>query len=177
VEQLVQPAHGAVLSRHHRQCVFRTEVYGAQQKAVPWRPLTAAIMAKLLSRLASHRIFGVWLIAIDPLDPNILYGDWLTRTKQDIGGIREGYAGADSARRISLYADATGGFSPLEPHTLYFGRRNVLFKTTDAGNSWQVISPDLTRETYELPRISAFRGERSRKKANTAELLRVAPSF
>jgi len=29
---------------------------------------------------------------------------------------------------------------------------NVLFKTTDAGNSWQVISPDLTRETYEIPK-------------------------
>jgi hypothetical protein len=26
-----------------------------------------------------------------------------------------------------------------------------LFKTTDAGNSWQVISPDLTRETYDIP--------------------------
>src|SRR5438132_3387274 len=36
-------------------------------------------------------------------------------------------------------------FSPLEPHTLYFAA-NVLFKTTDAGNSWQAISPDLTRE-------------------------------
>src|SRR5206468_12741370 len=41
-------------------------------------------------------------------------------------------------------------FSPLEPHTLYFAA-NVLFKTTDAGNSWQVISPDLTREAYEVP--------------------------
>ncbi len=34
--------------------------------------------------------------------------------------------------------------SPHDPNTIYHGG-NVVFKTTDAGNSWQVISPDLTR--------------------------------
>ena len=36
-------------------------------------------------------------------------------------------------------------FSPVDPHTLYYAA-NVLFKTTDGGNSWQTISQDLTRE-------------------------------
>jgi len=35
-------------------------------------------------------------------------------------------------------------FSPHDPNTLYLGA-NVLFKSTDEGNSWQIISPDLTR--------------------------------
>jgi photosystem II stability/assembly factor-like uncharacterized protein len=35
-------------------------------------------------------------------------------------------------------------FSPHDPHTLYFGAE-VLFKTTDEGKSWRIISPDLTR--------------------------------
>ena len=35
-------------------------------------------------------------------------------------------------------------FSPHDPNTLYLGA-NVLFKSTDEGSSWQVISPDLTR--------------------------------
>jgi photosystem II stability/assembly factor-like uncharacterized protein len=35
-------------------------------------------------------------------------------------------------------------FSPHDPNTLYTGA-NVLFKSTDEGSSWQVISPDLTR--------------------------------
>jgi photosystem II stability/assembly factor-like uncharacterized protein len=35
-------------------------------------------------------------------------------------------------------------FSPHEPHTLYFAAE-VLFKTTDQGKSWTIISPDLTR--------------------------------
>jgi photosystem II stability/assembly factor-like uncharacterized protein len=33
--------------------------------------------------------------------------------------------------------------SPQDPRTVYFGG-NVLFRTTDYGHSWQVISPDLT---------------------------------
>lgn len=35
-------------------------------------------------------------------------------------------------------------FSPHNPDTLYLGG-NVLFKSTDEGGSWQIISPDLTR--------------------------------
>ena len=35
-------------------------------------------------------------------------------------------------------------FSPHDPKTLYFAGE-VLFKTTDAGMSWTIISPDLTR--------------------------------
>jgi photosystem II stability/assembly factor-like uncharacterized protein len=34
--------------------------------------------------------------------------------------------------------------SPFDPKTIYFGG-NVLFKTTDAGQNWTIISPDLTR--------------------------------
>jgi photosystem II stability/assembly factor-like uncharacterized protein len=35
-------------------------------------------------------------------------------------------------------------FSPHDPNTLYLGA-NVLFKSNDEGSSWQIISPDLTR--------------------------------
>jgi hypothetical protein len=35
-------------------------------------------------------------------------------------------------------------FSPHDPNTLY-AAANVLFKSTDEGGSWQIISPDLTR--------------------------------
>ena len=41
-------------------------------------------------------------------------------------------------------------FSPLDPHTLYYAT-NFLFRTTDGGNSWQTISPDLTRENPGAP--------------------------
>src|SRR5207245_2539173 len=35
-------------------------------------------------------------------------------------------------------------FSPYDPNTLYAGA-NVLFKSTNEGQTWEVISPDLTR--------------------------------
>jgi hypothetical protein len=41
-------------------------------------------------------------------------------------------------------------FSTVDPHALYLAA-NVLFKTVNGGNSWETISPDLTRETYETP--------------------------
>lgn len=41
-------------------------------------------------------------------------------------------------------------FSALDPHVLYFSAQ-VLFRTADGGNSWQQISPDLTREDPGVP--------------------------
>ena len=41
-------------------------------------------------------------------------------------------------------------FSAIEPHVLYFSAQ-VLFRTADGGNSWQQISPDLTREDPGTP--------------------------
>src|SRR6185437_481502 len=41
-------------------------------------------------------------------------------------------------------------FSEIEPHVLYFSAQ-VLFRTADGGNSWQKISPDLTREEPGVP--------------------------
>src|SRR6202034_651838 len=41
-------------------------------------------------------------------------------------------------------------FSPVDPHVLYYAT-NVLFKTTDGGNSWETISKDLTRESPGIP--------------------------
>src|SRR5262245_64932964 len=35
-------------------------------------------------------------------------------------------------------------FSPHDPNTLYTAG-NLLFKTTNEGQNWQIISPDLTR--------------------------------
>jgi len=43
-------------------------------------------------------------------------------------------------------------FSPHDPNTLYAGA-NVIFKSTNEGQSWQIISPDLTRndKAKQLP--------------------------
>ena len=41
-------------------------------------------------------------------------------------------------------------FSPVDPHVLYYAT-NVLFKTTNGGQSWETISPDLTRKNPGIP--------------------------
>jgi len=92
-------------------------------------------------------------VAPDPLDPDIIYGGgrsevskyhWSTGQVQNVTPI--------PVRSAKYRTDRTEPtlFSPIDPHTLYFAS-NVLFKTTDGGQSWQTISPDLTRENPGVP--------------------------
>ena len=53
------------------------------------------------------------------------------------------------ARQLPLPAHrARCSFSDVDPHVLYLGAQVVL-KTTDGGENWDAISPDLSRETYD----------------------------
>src|SRR6202047_3313064 len=92
-------------------------------------------------------------VAPDPLDPDIIYGGgrsevskyhWSTGQVQNVTPI--------PLRDMKYRTDRTEPtlFSPVDPHTLYFAS-NVLFKTTDGGESWQTISPDLTRDNPGVP--------------------------
>jgi photosystem II stability/assembly factor-like uncharacterized protein len=92
-------------------------------------------------------------VAPDPLDPDIIYGGgrsevskfhWSTGQVQNVTPI--------PLRSSKYRTDRTEPtmFSPLDPHTLYFAS-NVLFKTTDGGNTWETISTDLTRENPGVP--------------------------
>src|SRR6202050_3566907 len=92
-------------------------------------------------------------VAPDPLDPDIIYG----------GGRSEGSRYHFSTGQVqnvtpiplrspNYRTDRSEPtmFSPVDPHTLYYAA-NVLFKTTDGGNSWTTISKDLTRENPAIP--------------------------
>src|SRR5439155_27380788 len=61
-------------------------VYGAQQESGSVATQSRSDYGEITFR--DWRLPGIFeygYIAVDPLDSNILYGDWLTRTKQDIG--------------------------------------------------------------------------------------------
>jgi photosystem II stability/assembly factor-like uncharacterized protein len=94
-------------------------------------------------------------IAPDRRDPNIVYAGTyygvLTRYDHRLG----------ESRNVSVWPETPGGrpagdvkyrfqwtapivISPVDPAALYTAA-NVLFKSTDQGQSWQAISPDLTR--------------------------------
>lgn len=89
-------------------------------------------------------------IAPDPLHPEVVYGGFVTR--QDLGNeqilqMPPTLAHAGEFRRTWTLPLVS---SPTDPHVLYFGSQ-VLFRTADGGNSWQIVSPDLTREDPGVP--------------------------
>jgi photosystem II stability/assembly factor-like uncharacterized protein len=153
-------------------------VYGSQQESGAVATLSRSDFGEITFRdWKLPGIFEYGYIAVDPLDPNVLYGDWLTRTKQDISEYAK--VTPEPIRRGEYRYTRTLPvvFSPLDPHTLYFAA-NVLFKTTDAGSSWQVISPDLTRETYEIPKnLGVFAASDPEKGKHRGVIYAVAPSF
>ncbi|HET9993992.1 MAG TPA: hypothetical protein VFQ18_01180 [Candidatus Acidoferrum sp.] len=153
-------------------------VYGAQQESGSAATLSRSDFGEITFR--DWHLIGIFeygYIAIDPLDPNILYGDWLTRTKQDIGEYAKVTPEAIRRGEYRYARTLPVVFSPLDSHALYFAA-NVLFKTTDGGNSWQVISPDLTRESYEIPaNLGVFAASDPEKGKHRGVIYAVAPSF
>jgi photosystem II stability/assembly factor-like uncharacterized protein len=103
-------------------------------------------------------------IAPDPTDPEIVYAgsyggdisrlDRRTRQTQAVNPWPVnpiGWAAADVKHRFQWTEPIL--FSPHDPKTLYFAGE-VLFKTTDAGMNWSIISPDLTRNDKQKQQAS-----------------------
>lgn len=89
-------------------------------------------------------------VAPDPLHPNLIYGGKVTRFDMITGQTQDVSPVLLRTGKYRFNRTAPLIFSPAAPHTLYLGS-NVVFKTTDAGHSWQIISPDLTREDPGVP--------------------------
>jgi photosystem II stability/assembly factor-like uncharacterized protein len=86
--------------------------------------------------------------APDPLDPDIVYGGKVTRYDRRTGQIQE--VEPKPLRSYRVLRTEPLQFSPDDPHSLYFAT-NTLWLTKDGGQHWKEVSPDLSRETYELP--------------------------
>jgi len=115
-------------------------------------------------------------VAPDPLNPNLIYGgkvsrfDTLTGQTEDVSPVilRTG--------QYRFNRTAPLLFSPVDPHLLYLGS-NVLFKTTDGGKSWQIISPDLTREDPGVPPgLGVFVDSDSARGKHRGVIYSLAPS-
>ena len=98
-------------------------------------------------------------VQIDPRDPDVLYAN------SQGGNLFKVDRRTGEARSIQPYPVSRGGaaagdhpyrfnwnspihMSPHDPETVYFGG-NVVFQTRDGGETWQEISPDLTRTEPE----------------------------
>jgi photosystem II stability/assembly factor-like uncharacterized protein len=119
-------------------------------------------------------------VAPDPLDPDIIYGGgrsevskyhWSTGQAQNVTPI--------PVRNAKYRTDRTEPtlFSPIDPHILYFAS-NVLFKTGDGGETWQSISPDLTRENPGVPAsVGALASKNPEAAKQRGVIYALAPSF
>src|SRR6266567_4440031 len=135
---------------------FPYRVYGAQQDnstiSVPSRSHVAGI-----TNAETYEVGGgeSGYIAVRPDDPNIVYA-----------GSYQGYLSrydhrTFQERNITVWPEAATGWgakdqkyrfqwtsptllSPHDPDVLYT-TGNYVFRSTDEGNSWEIISPDLTR--------------------------------
>ncbi len=96
-------------------------------------------------------------IAPDPRNPDIVYGGsyggFLTRLNHATGESRNIHVWPDNpmgsgagANKYRFQWNFPIFFSPHDSNTLYTAA-NVLFKTTDEGQSWTRVSPDLTRNS------------------------------
>ncbi len=89
-------------------------------------------------------------VAPDPLHPNLIYGGKVTVFDRNTGQTRDVSPVVLRTEQYRFNRTAPLIFSAVDPHVLYLGS-NVLFETRDGGNSWQIISPDLTREDPGVP--------------------------
>jgi photosystem II stability/assembly factor-like uncharacterized protein len=135
---------------------FPYNIYGAQQDNSTIRIASRTADASI-DRTHWYDVGGGesgW-IAPHPRDSMIVfagsYGGLLTRYDHRTGQLRNVSPWPDNpmgsgaeALRFRFQWNFPIIFSPHDPDTLYAGG-NVLFKSTNQGQSWQVISPDLTR--------------------------------
>jgi photosystem II stability/assembly factor-like uncharacterized protein len=153
-------------------------VYGAQQESGSAGILSRSDYGEITFReWHSVGVFEYGYIAVDPLDANIIYGARLSRTNQELGEVAD--IAPEPIRRGEYRYDRTLPvvFSPLNPQEFFFSA-NVLFKTLDAGKSWTVISPDLSRESYETPvNLGIFAASDPEKGKHRGVIYAVAPSF
>ncbi len=115
-------------------------------------------------------------VAPDPLNPGIVYGGKVTRFDQSTGAVQE--VGPNvTGGKYRFLRTAPLLFSPVEPHTLFLGAQMVL-KTVDGGHSWQEVSPDLSRTSWEVPAtVGVFTTPELNKGPRRGVVYTIAPSY
>ena len=115
-------------------------------------------------------------VAPDPLNPNIIYGGKATRFDATTGQVQNVAPEVLRSGKYRFLRTAPIMFSPVDPHVLYLAG-NVLFKTNNGGMSWEIISPDLSRERPEVPEsIGVFRRPEMATQPRRGVIYAIAPS-
>ena len=115
-------------------------------------------------------------VAADPLDPNIIYGGKLSRFDKRTGQTQNIEPEAVRSGKYRFIRTAPVLFSQADKKTLFYAG-NVLFKTLNGGKDWQVISPDLSRESWDIPAsVGVYTNDEMKKMPRRGVIYTVAPS-
>ena len=115
-------------------------------------------------------------VVADPLDPNIVIGGKLTRFDRRTGQAQNILPVPVQTEDFRMLRTEPVVFSPLDRHLLFFAG-NMLWQTRDLGDHWEKISPDLSRENYELPaNIGKYKKDATKQAHRRGVIYTVAPS-
>ncbi len=115
-------------------------------------------------------------VAPDPLHPGVIFGGKLTRFDTATGQTQDVSPVALRGAKYRFLRSEPVLFSPADPRVLFYAG-NVLFKSVNGGHSWDVISPDLSRKSYEIPASVGIFSEDAKKQATQRGVIyAVAPS-
>jgi len=116
-------------------------------------------------------------VAPDPMNPNYIYGGKVTRFDMSNGEVQNVAPEPVRSGKYRFVRTMPVIFSPVDRKTLYLAG-NVLFRTRTGGDGWDVISPDLTRESYELPAtLGIFAPMDPEKGRHRGVIYAIGPSF
>ncbi|MFO0938758.1 MAG: hypothetical protein U0798_19825 [Gemmataceae bacterium] len=153
-------------------------VYGGQQESG-----SAGVSSRGNEGQITHRDWhtvGVeeyGYVAPDPLNPDIIYGGKVQKYNRRTGQVQEVAPEALRGGAYRFLRTAPILFSTVDKKALYLGA-NVLFKTTDGGNKWDVISPDLSRPAPEVPdSIGIYKTPDMATQPRRGVIYTVAPSY
>ena len=169
----------AQIYRISTDSAFPYRIYGAQQDSgaiiVPSR--SKWLQMSFRDYIPSCAGGEAGAIAPDPKDPNTVFGETVDRCDQNVNVAKDvsPTTGLPGTFRTTWTLPLV--FSPVD-HALYFSHQ-MLFKTTNGGQTWQQISPDLTRENPGVPAnldLTTAQDTGSNKDPRRGVIYTIAPS-
>ena len=115
-------------------------------------------------------------VAADPLNPDIIYGGKLSRYDKRTGQTQDIQPEAVRSGKYRFIRTAPLIFSPVDNKTLYYAG-NVLFKTMNGGHKWEIISPDLSRSSWNVPlSVGIYSSDQLKTMPRRGVIYTIAPS-
>ena len=115
-------------------------------------------------------------VVADPLNPDIVIGGKLTRFDCRTGQAQNILPVPVQTEDFRTLRTEPVIFSPKDLDLLFFAG-NTLWKSHDRGDHWEKISPDLSREKYELPAcVGKYKEDAAKQARRRGVIYTVAPS-